>query len=332
MNKKIKNFDIVSKYKIWLIVPLVVLIFSLIMFGVFAGVYKNVQQGIAIGVEFQGGTALSVKLGEDKVGGAQYQENKNKIEKIISKNKGYMNYVQVSGQDVLVFKYALPSNLNAEQLKEINDNIVSQIQEAYPEIYATNTQFVSAKYIGPTASRKLVNTALISILISTLLILLYILIRFELFSAISAVIALVVDVLHMFLMMIIFHVQINSTFIAAVITIVAYSINNTIVVFDRVRENYKLLDLTKYDDRYIVNMSVRDTLARSIATTATTLFSIVIFAILGVSSIREFALPVIFGLFSGLFTSVCLAPSIFVLLKERYMKKHGNKVVGFKNK
>ncbi len=332
MNNKIKRFDIVSKYKAWLTLPFVVIVIALIMFGVFAGVYKNAKQGIAIGVEFQGGTALTVKLSKEEVEGTKYQNNKANIESIISNNRGQMNYLQVSGNDTLVFKYALPSNLNADQLKEINDKIVGQIQDAYPTVYTSNPQFVSAKYIGPTASQKLINTALISILISTLLILLYILIRFEVFSAIAAVIGLLVDVLHMFLMMIIFHVQINSTFIAAIITIVAYSINNTIVVFDRVRENYKLLDLSKYDDDYVVNISVRDTLVRSIATTATTLFSIVIFAILGVSSIREFALPVIFGLFSGLFTSVCLAPSIFVLMKKGYSKRHGNKVVGFKKK
>lgn len=334
-NKKEKHFDIVSKFKIWFTVPAVLILITLIMYGIFAGVNHDAKQGIAIGVEFQGGTLLKINTQTAK---DSQNINISKLEKdiikVIEEHKGNVNYVQKSsGNKTLMFKYSFTKIETGQTAQSINDEIKNKISKIVQ--YNTTDDFnnsVTTTFIGPTAAKRLVSSALISILISTLLILIYILIRFELFSAIAAIITLTLDVLTMFCGMVIFHVQINSAFIAAVITAVAYSINNTIVIFDRVRENYKLLDYHKYDVHFIVNKSVRDTLTRSIATTATTAFGITLFGIIGIASIQEFAYPVIFSLISGLFTSVCVAPSIFTLLKERQIKKFGDKALPFKIK
>lgn len=333
---KEKRFDVVSKYKIWFVIPAILVLITIIMFGVFAGVNKDAKQGIAIGIEFQGGTLLKINTQN-----AQNQKDIdiNKLEKeivkIIKENNGNVNFIQKSGDKALIFKYSFNKIDSGQTAQTTNDKIKEIISKSNLIKFNNINDFnnsVTATFIGPTAATRLVGSALISILISTLIILIYILIRFELFSAVAAIITLTLDVLTMFFGMIIFHIQINSAFIAAVITAVAYSINNTIVIFDRVRENYKILDYKKHDVHFIVNKSVRDTLTRSIATTATTAFGITLFGIIGVSSIQEFAFPVIFSLISGLFTSVCIAPSIFTLLKERQIRKYGEKALPFKIK
>lgn len=307
-----KKFDVVSKRKIWLAIPMVLLIVAIIAFAIYAGIGKKFSRGLAVGVEFQGGTLLNVQLG-NKVD-SQYEQIKKDIEGIIVKEGGNVNYIQKSGSGnnkAVIFKYS-----TIAQAK--NDAVIKNIKAKYSDEFATRGEsMVSINFIGPSASSQLIVSALLSILISSLLIMLYIMIRFEMYSAIAAVIALLVDVLTMFCLMVIFHIQINSTFIAAIITVVAYSINNTIVIFDRIRENNKILDLSKYSQIDVINLSVKETMVRSITTTITTLFAIVIFAIVGVSAIKEFALPVIFGIVSGMFTSIATAPSLYYLISTK---------------
>jgi preprotein translocase subunit SecF len=120
-----------------------------------------------------------------------------------------------------------------------------------------------------------------------------------------------------------FRIQGNTTYVAAGITIVAYSINNTIVVFDRVREHVKLSPPNNKTNLIgnIVDTSVRETFSRSIATTITTLITIIVLAIIGVTSIKEFALPIIFGLIAGTFSSLFIAPTIYALIRGDLIRK-----------
>ncbi|MDE5549182.1 MAG: protein translocase subunit SecDF, partial [Clostridia bacterium] len=162
---------------------------------------------------------------------------------------------------------------------------------------------------------------------------------------ISAIVALIHDVAMMVFLVIIFRIQVNSAFIAALITIVSYSINNTIVVFDRVRENKKkamAVDKSAIlDNNSIVNESIMQTLVRSINSTITTMIAITLFAIIGTASVREFALPVIFGLLAGFYSSLVIAPSLYCLMKntadkrkavkKNIIKKDKPKYAGAKN-
>ena len=121
----------------------------------------------------------------------------------------------------------------------------------------------------------------------------------------------------------IFHIEINSTFIAALITILGYSINNTIIIFDRVRENIKFYANKRLNGKlvkpaYIANKSVQETIWRSINTTLTTLIMIAMVAIIGVTDIRIFALPIIFGLLAGIYSSVFMAPTIWAMLAKSF--------------
>ncbi len=171
-------------------------------------------------------------------------------------------------------------------------------------------------------SAELLWSALAAILASVVLMLIYIAFRFELTSGLSAIIALFHDILIMFCFMVIFRIEINSTFIAALITILGYSINNTIVIFDRIRENKKSELAKTSNAAFVANKSVSETLLRSLNTTLTTLLTIGMVAVLGVRDIKIFALPIIIGLLAGTYSSIFISPAIWASWKDR--KKKGS--------
>ena len=153
--------------------------------------------------------------------------------------------------------------------------------------------------------------AISSVLIACALMLVYIWFRFELHFGVTAVVALLLDVGVMISMVTILRLQVNSSFIAAVLTIVGYAINDTIVIFDRIRENMRLHSRKEMTRAELADLSVKETLPRTVNTSITTLLTIVMLYIMGVTSIREFALPIIIGLLAGIYTSVFIAPSLW---------------------
>ena len=148
----------------------------------------------------------------------------------------------------------------------------------------------------------------------------YIWFRFELASGVVALIGIVHDVLIMFVFTILFRIQINTPFIAALLTIVGYSINNTIIIFDRIRSNRQKMsgDVSLNE---IVNTSIRETLNRSVNTTITTLIALVVLFVLGVESIKTFTLPIIIGVIAGFFSSVFVAGPLWVLMTKNKKDK-----------
>ena len=158
--------------------------------------------------------------------------------------------------------------------------------------------------------------------VAVVVILVYIAIRFNLLAGVSAVIALLHDVLIMVAFTTIFQLPVNMTFIAAIITIVGYSINATIVVFDRIRELHALPSNLEKTDAEIANEAIAGTLSRSILTSITTLVMITILAIFGSSAIRDFAFPIIFGLLAGLYSSVLLSAPLWVKLRKLFKQEN----------
>lgn len=177
--------------------------------------------------------------------------------------------------------------------------------------------------VGATVSTELLFTAIIAVVLALMFMLAYIGLRFQISSGLACIIALFHDLLIMFACMAIFHVEINSTFIAALITILGYSINNSIIIFDRVRENMKSVFSKGMTPEKVANKSIKDTLLRSINTTITTLIMILMVAILGVSDIKIFAFPIIIGLIAGTYSSICIAPSLWALF-QRVGKNRAN--------
>ena len=364
MNKsKLMNAKIVEKHGIWAIAPVVVFVVAVIVFASFAGMNHDITKGLNIGIDFAGGSILTVELGSDVLNDKEkYDENYDYIESVLTSEEiaeqvvayakeiginitksaavASISYVQTSGSDLemsLVIKYDNISSTFDTENSDLTTYRNGLIEEQIKDYYETNYEnvTVSTNYIGATASASLIKTALLSIFITLVLILIYIAIRFEVWSGLSAIIALIHDVAMMVCLVAIFRIQINSAFIAAVITIVSYSINNTIVVFDRARENVKKAKggnkTAIVDNNKLVNESIVETMARSINSTLTTMVAITLFAIIGTASVREFALPVIFGLIAGFYSSLVVAPSLYCLMKNASDKRKLVKRDGVKN-
>lgn len=349
--KKFKiDRNIPKMFKIWFVIPFVIILIAAAVFTGYAVSYKDISKGMNIGTDFAGGSVVNVVLGEDELSdSSKYNKHFDTIKDVLQDDeiakqvveiakekydisidasavKATISYSQKSDSGAsmaLVVKYDNISKTydpNNELTGERNTLIEEKLKEIYSEENGYKNVSVTMSNIGATASESLINTAIISLAISLAIILVYVIIRFELWSGLAAIIALIHDVAIMVALTIAFHIQVNSSFIAAMITIVAYSINNTIIIFDRVRENNKIekkLNTNAIIDNFeIADKSTKQSMTRTINTTVTTMFAIVIFAIIGTASVREFALPVIFGLIAGFYSSVFISPALYALMKN----------------
>ncbi len=199
----------------------------------------------------------------------------------------------------------------AGQISEYREAISTQIKELYPDAVWESTDTVSAE-----VSTSLKKSAIVSAVAAIALMLLYIAFRFDFGSAFAAVLCLAHDVFVMLVAYSVFQIPVGSTVIATVLTILGYSINATIIIFDRVRENVKQMPVgipfsEKVDD------GIRSTLMRSLNTTITTLVTIGLIYILGVTSIKQFALPLIVGIIAGAYSSICLAGNFWTIFRSK---------------
>ncbi len=198
---------------------------------------------------------------------------------------------------------------------ELTDEEVEAVRNAVAQAYDVDIeQGYQVERVSASVGRDLSRSAFTASLVAVLLILVYIAFRFEFKSGLAAVCALVHDLLVMLSFYVIFRIPFNINFIAAALTILGYSINATIVVFDRVRENRKNMKTGNFAQ--IVDTSIWDTMTRSINTTVTTLIVMLMLLILGVSSIRNFALPICIGIVCGCYSSVCLSGPLWNLFSK----------------
>ena len=229
-----------------------------------------------------------------------------------------MSMQKVVGSNQVIIK---TRDLNADERAALN----SAIEEAF----GITEENITTENISSTISSEMRRDAVISVIIAIILMLLYILFRFkDIRFATSAVIALAHDVLIVFASYAVFRISVGSSFIAVMLTILGYSINATIVIFDRIRENMRLAG-KKTDLTELVDRSVSQTLTRSIFTSLTTFASIAALYVVGVPSIREFALPLMVGIVAGGFSSVCVTGPLWHLMRgtkgQDTVKKNGKK-------
>ncbi len=180
------------------------------------------------------------------------------------------------------------------------------------------SDILSVENVDSVMGTDLRNSAIISALLAVLLMLIYIAIRFDVRSGVAAVVALIHDVLVVMSVYVIFRIPLNMNFIAVILTILGYSINATIVIFDRVRENRKIMRKTSFDD--IVNKSIWQTATRSVNTTVTTLLAVVAILVLGVSSVRNFMIPLAGGIVAGLYSSMFISGPVWAKLTKSAKK------------
>ena len=210
------------------------------------------------------------------------------------------------------------------------DDVTSQVRQIIEQEMTAkypNFRFISVDHVSAIAGRDLLSNAIKALLIAFVCMLIYIAIRFSPLSGAAALFALLHDILVMCAFMVFFRgvFQVNSSFIAAILTIVGYSINNTIIIFDRIRENRKRPGMSQMDMMDIVEVSVSSTLARTINTTLTTLITLVCLFIFGVSSIREFAFPLIIGMLAGTYSSVLLSGQVWAMWDKKLAARREKK-------
>ena len=260
--------------------------------------------GINMGIDFEGGLSMQYDM-KTSVTAA-------KVSAVLDEMGIKSSTVTVQGRE--------DNEVNI-RIKDVSKDDIQKVQAQFEEIikkdYPEAETIGDVNYVGPVAGATLVKNAIISVLLAAALMLIYIAIRFDLNSGIAAVFGLIHDVLIMLSFMVIFRsvIQMNSSFIAAALTIVGYSINNTIVIFDRIRENHKKMPTAPKEE--VTNISIKESLGRTICTTVTTLITIVALCILGVASIREFALPIIVGILSGVYSANMINGYVWAFLEEK---------------
>ena len=260
--------------------------------------------GINLGIDFEGGLSMQYDL---KTAAA-----KADIDGVLDAMGAGTYTVTVQGAQDNEINIRI-KDVAKDDIQKVQADFETGVKEKYPDAESIG----DVNYVGPVAGATLVKNAVISVLLASVLMLVYIAIRFDFNSGVSAVFGLLHDVLIMLSFMVIFRsvIQMNSSFIAAALTIVGYSINNTIVIFDRIRENAKKMPTVAREE--ITNISVRESLGRTICTTVTTLITIVALCILGVASIREFALPIIVGILSGVYSANMINGYVWAFLEEK---------------
>ncbi len=327
---KLTNIKIFRNAYYWFILPIAIIFIALVC-GTVYSTEGNKYDGFAnIGIDFKGGTVLTVQMDGADVQGANRNDVYNTIKEVVEKNGAVISTDQNSGDNAIVVRY--PNSINGvdynqssktEEMIGINNTIIDEVETALKAKYPNATSVIAnAEMINATASDQLINKALLSVGIAMVLMLIYIAIRFDFFSGIAALCASFTDIIVMLALVIIFRIQINSSLIAGLITVVAYSINNTIVVFDRVREHKKEVKDGRYNIDLLVDQSVTECFVRTFLSSFTTLITITILACWGIKSLTDFALPIIFGIMSGLYSSLFLAPSIWGLLMNVKLGKN----------
>ncbi|NLV58512.1 MAG: protein translocase subunit SecF [Clostridiales bacterium] len=264
--------------------------------------------GINMGLDFSGGLSIRYDMGQ--------AFDQADVQAALD-TQGITGYsIAHSGAQGQILQVRIPELATQEDIQNLQSNLETTLLAKYPQL---NTATGTANYVGPIAGAALVRNAIFSVLLATALMLVYIAFRFDLYSGIAAIAGLLHDVLIMVSFMVLLRsiIQMNSSFIAAMLTIVGYSINNTIIIFDRIRENNAKPGYHHMKREEIVNLSVSQSLGRTINTTLTTLITIVTLYILGVDAIREFSLPIIIGIVSGVYSSNMINGYVWAWLEEK---------------
>lgn len=302
--KERKVIDFVGKSKIFFTISVIVVLLAPIGMGIY-----TVKDGKALNysLEFVGGTSTNVTFNEDY----SIEEIDSIVKPVVEEitNDSNIQASKVAGSNAVIIK---TRSLSLEEREALNERLMEE--------FGVEESSISAESISSTVSSEMRKDAVIAIVIATVCMLIYIWFRFkDVRFASSAVLALVHDVLVVLAFYALARISVGNTFIACMLTIVGYSINATIVIFDRIRENMAVMT-KKQNLAEIVNLSITQTLTRSIYTSFTTFITIFVLFILGVSSIREFALPIMVGIVCGAYSSVCITGSLWYVLRTKFKK------------
>jgi len=289
-----KNFSIVKNWKIF---------FAITIIGLMIGYGSMIFRGFNLGIDFTGGSIMDLKfekavqvaqvrevLGKHNLGGAIIQLESN-------------DSSATSSQGVLIRTPVIADNDRTAVMQDMEKSL-------------GKFDIRRVENVGATIGGELIQQAAIAIFLSWVLMIIYITIRFQLNFALAAIIALIIDVSVTLSWFSLLQLEIDSTFVAALLTVVGYSVNGTIVIFDRIRENLKVHRRSETVTDMIDN-SIKSTLTRTVYTTITTLFAIVAIFLFGGETIHNFSFAMLVGCCSGAYTSILLAGTIWLFLQHK---------------
>jgi len=283
----VKVYKIIEKKHIWFGISLAIIALGLVFM---------VMRGFNWGIDFTGGNMLHFDIHQTY----ELSEARNVLEKLDidfeAKKAGD------TGQELIIKTVDLS--------KEMQDEILDALKQKWPD-----TKLVRAETIDAIIGKELQKQAVIALIIANIGMLIYITFRFEFNSALAAVLALLHDVLIVLSFYAIFYIPVDSTIIAVILTIVGYSINDTIVIFDRVRENLKNMRKVPFEE--VANLSISQTITRSVNTSLTTLLTITALFLLGGETIKDFTLALIVGISAGTYSSIFIASPLWSMFRGK---------------
>ena len=310
--KERKSIDFIGKKAVFFTISGIIIAAGLISMGV-----HSATEGKALnyGLDFMGGTSTTADFGKDMT----IEDIENDIVPYVEEVTGDSDVqaTKVEGTTQVTIK---TRTLSLDERQKLEDTLAENCD--------VDASTITSQSISSTISGEMRSDALKAVIVSCIFMLLYIWFRFkDIRFAASAILALVHDVLVVITVYALVRISVGSTFIACVLTIVGYSINDTIVIFDRIRENLALKTgkQTAEDLREIANKSLTQTLSRSINTSITTFIMVVMLYILGVASIRDFSLPLMAGLVCGAYSSICIATELWYVMKVHLGKNKATK-------
>ena len=291
-NKFYKSFNLVSTF---LIIISVLLLFF---------------KGLNYGVDFKGGTLIELRANDSQINIFKLRQS------LLNMNLGDVNVKQFGNENDYLVKFEKKNDNNPNFIQEIKDDLIKSIGSGF--------NFRRVENVGPKVSAELLKSGIIAIGLSIAAMLFYIWIRFEWQFSLGAILALLHDVIITLGVFSLFSFEINLSIVAAVLTIIGYSMNDTVVIFDRVRENLKKFSDIKIFD--LTNISINETLSRTIITSITTLLALLSIYFLGGEILKGFSLAMILGVVFGTYSSIYIANPILVLLKvsQRTILKDDN--------
>ena len=267
-------------------------------------------KGLNFGIDFKGGTLIELRSSESEINVSSLRDNLNQM------NLG----------DVSVKNFGVETDFLIKFENSDNKNVIEEIKKNLDKSFGNNFDFRRVENVGPKVSSELLMSGIIAISVALVLMLIYIWIRFEWQFSLGAILALFHDVIVTLGLFSLLGLEINLSIIAAVLTIVGYSMNDTVVIFDRVREN-----LRKYSDIKIfelTNISINETLSRTLITSITTLLALLSIFFFGGEVLKGFSLAMIFGVLFGTYSSIYIANTVLVRLgvSQKTIQKSDEKI------
>lgn len=347
LDEKIENskFNFCKNLKWFLIAPIVICL---------VGVVLLCTLGFNLGIDFTGGSNMTIYLDtdgtytvDDSVVSTDQRVLEEKINNVLKEYGLDINTYQdttmnISGMGIedgkaVIIKYQNNNKLETAKIEEINDKIRLDLLKAFKYVDEDATLetigsieesalIANGGITTASASSELMMKSFIALLVAILLILVYVAFRFEFTSGLAAILALFHDLLVTTSIMLICRIEINVSFIAALVTILGYSVNNTIIIFDRMRSDLKTAKQSnaKISNQEVANGAVRASFMRTILTTLTTFIMIFMVTVIGVPDIREFAFPIMIGILAGFYSATCLTPGLWAIAYRPKKNKKSN--------